>query len=152
MPRYSAFCLVALEGLTESLSKEMDPAWNITAVVVELGGFRTDGAGSSMKTFPLPPQYANSPSAAFRKVSFEPSHAIGDPKKAANAIIRIAGLPKPPLRIQLGTESMIIVSAKAKETVRNAEKFAEISHSTNADGVDKDAVAERMKMYIAQDD
>ena len=144
--------LAALEGLTESLSKEMDTAWNISAVIVELGGFRTEWAGSSLKTLPLPPQYASSPSAAFRQVSFDSSHAIGDPAKAAKALIRVADLPKPPLRIQFGTESMLIVIGKAKETIRNAEKYAEISHSTNLDGIDKDVVAEQMKMYIAQDD
>lgn len=51
----------------------MDPSWNITAIIVELGGFRTEWAGDSLKTFPSPPQYAdpNSPSSIFRKLSFD---------------------------------------------------------------------------------
>ena len=129
----------------------MDPSWNITAVVIELGGFRTEWGGSSLKTLPMPPQYAGSPSDQFRQQTFaNRGSAIGDPRKAAQAMIRVAGLPKPPLRIQFGTDALVILTAKARETMRDGEKYAEISHSTNADGVDKDAVAEKLKMYIAQ--
>ncbi|GJF00515.1 NAD(P)-dependent dehydrogenase [Phanerochaete sordida] len=146
----------ALEGMTESLRKEMDPSWNITAVIVQPGGFRTAWGGDSLKVFPSPPAYAapDSPCAAFRAMSFGggPSRAIGDPRKAGAALMRIAGMPAPPLRVQLGSESMAIVKAKAKETLVNAEKHADIAHSTNFDDVDKDAVLKMFEMYLAKSD
>lgn len=144
----------ALEGMTESLRKEMDPSWNITAVIIQPGGFRTEWGGESLKTFPSPAPYAdlNSPCSVFRQRAFGggPSHAIGDPKKAAQALIRVASMPDPPLRIQFGTESMAIVIGKARETLRDAEKYADIAHSTNCDGVDKDAVLSRFQMFVAK--
>ena len=149
---YMRSYLAALEGLTESLRREMDPSWNITGVIIEPGGFRTEWAGSSLKTLPPPPQYAdpNSPSMLFRKASFDPSVYIGDPAKAAEAFIKVAGMPEPPLRVQFGTESLAIVMGKAKETLDNASKHSAIAHSTNVDGVDKDAVLQMFGMYLAK--
>lgn len=143
---------LALEGFTESLSKEMDPSWNITATIIQLGGFRTEWGGSSLKIFPSPPQYTNpsSPCLQFRNAVFQGTGGLGDPAKAGKAMIAIADMPSVPLRFQFGTESMVIVTGKAKETLQNAEKYAEIAHSTNVDGVDKDAVMERFGMYISK--
>lgn len=142
----------ALESLTESLKREMNPSWNISAVIVELGGFRTEWAGESLKTLPQPPHYQgeDTPSSQFRAASFDSSKYIGDPAKAAKAFIAVADMKDPPLRIQFGTESMAIVSGKAKETYDNAQKYADIAHSTNIDGVDKDAVLQMFGMYISQ--
>lgn len=145
---------LALEGFTESLSKEMDPSWNITATIIQLGGFRTEWGGSSLKIFPSPPQYTNpsSPCLQFRNAVFRGTgdqDALGDPAKAGKAMIAIADMPSVPLRFQLGTESRAIVTGKAKETLQNAEKYADIAHSTNVDGVDKDAVMEKVGMHIS---
>lgn len=121
------------------------------AVVIELGGFRTEWAGDSLKQLPMPPHYANSPADHFRNAVFK-NHGqpIGDPRKAAKALIQVAGMPNPPLRVQMGTESMAIVIGKAQETIRNAEEHAELAHSTNADGVDQDAVLGQFAMHIAK--
>ncbi|EKM52014.1 uncharacterized protein PHACADRAFT_262462 [Phanerochaete carnosa HHB-10118-sp] len=143
----------ALEGLTESLRKEMDPSWNITATIIEPGGFRTEWGGKSLKVMPVHPKYAdpNSPCAVFRKMTFDGSmKPIGDPQKAARTLVKIAGLADVPLRLQLGTECMVIVAGKAKETLANVEKYADIAHSTNSDGVDKDAVLSMFAMYVAK--
>ncbi|GJE88094.1 hypothetical protein PsYK624_041770 [Phanerochaete sordida] len=142
----------ALEGLTESLRKEMDPSWNITGVVVQLGGFATEWAGDSLQALPPHPKYAapDSPCMRFREASFDTSRYIGDPKKAAQAFLRIAALPDPPLRLQLGTESMAIVKAKALGTATNADKYADLAHSSNFDGVDKDAVLSMFGMCITK--
>ena len=131
----------------------MDPSWNISATIIELGGFRTEWGGTSLKVFPSPPQYSSpdSPCSQFRKAAFGGGHSpIGDPAKAATAMIAIADMPSVPLRVQLGTESMFIVTSKAKETLQNAEKYADLAHSTNFDGVDKDAVLEKFSMYMSK--
>lgn len=121
----------------------MHPAWNIVPVIIELGGFRTEWSGSSLKTIPPPAAYtaADHPSALFRNMVFNGGHgAVGDPKKAGTAFIALADMKDPPLRVQFGTESYIIVWSKAKETMDDADKYVDLAHSTNADGVDKDAV------------
>ena len=130
----------------------MDISWNITGIIVELGGFRTEWAGNSLKTFPQLPPYAdpNSPTSFFRKVSFDPSTYIGDIAKAAQALLKVANMPDPPMRIQFGTESMAIVAGKAEETLEDARKYAGVAHSTNADGVDKDAVLQMFGLHVAK--
>ena len=45
-----------------------------------------------------------------------------------------------PTRIQFGTDAWAMVQAKAEKTIRDAVKWSEISHSTNNDGVDKEAI------------
>ena len=49
-PTTSIYCASkwAVEGLTESISQEMKPEWNIKLTCIEPGGFRTDWAGRSM--------------------------------------------------------------------------------------------------------
>ncbi|KAI0937996.1 hypothetical protein AcV7_003313 [Taiwanofungus camphoratus] len=137
----------ALEGLTESFTKEMDPSWNIKGVIVELGGFRTDWLSSSMTIKPPLPPYAHidSPCALFRHMSLNIPY-IGDPAKAPKALIAVAGLPDPPLRIQLGTDSMAMVKTSAKKTLKDAEKWADFAHQTNMDGVDKNQVLAMFNM------
>ena len=131
----------------------MLPSWSITGTNVELGGFRIEWAGDSLKTLPPPPPphaSADSPTVLFRKMSFDALQYTGDPKKAARAFLKVADLRDPPLRVQFGTESMATVLAKAKETAANAQKYADIAHSTNADSVDKDSVLSMFSMYIAK--
>ena len=129
----------ALEGFTEALSKEMVPAWNIRAVIVQPGGFRTEWAGSSMLTFPLPPPYdrADAPSVRFRELLGQ-SHAMGDPRRAAVALMQVAGMADPPLRVQLGTDAVLLVRGQALKTARESERYEELAHSTNAEGVDRE--------------
>lgn len=141
VPRAESRHATALEGLTESFTKEMDPSWNIKGVIVELGGFRTDWLSSSMTIKPPLPPYAHpdSPCALFRHMSLNIPY-IGDPAKAPKALIAVAGLPDPPLRIQLGTDSMAMVKTSAKKTLEDAERWADFAHQTNMDGVDKNQV------------
>ncbi|KAH9946650.1 NAD(P)-binding protein [Amylocystis lapponica] len=130
----------ALEGFTEALTKEMLPAWNIKAIIIEPGIFLTS-IYNQLTEFPIPPAYnhPDSPTLAFRKLLKDASGvAIGDVRKAAQAFMKVAALPNPPLRIQLGTDSLMLIRAKAEETIKDGEEYAELAHSTNADGVDRD--------------
>ena len=51
VPFFSLYCASkwAVEGMTEALSHELKPEWNIKLNIVEPGGFRTDWAGRSME-------------------------------------------------------------------------------------------------------
>ena len=140
-PDAQTFRFAALEGFTEAFTKEMVPEWNIRGVIIQPGGFRTEWAKSSMVTLPLPPQYdrPDAPSVKFRKLLAQ-NPMMGDPHKAALAIMQVAALPDPPLRIQLGTDAVLSVRNKALKTVTDAENYENLAHSTNADGVDRDRV------------
>ncbi|KAJ7356860.1 hypothetical protein DFH08DRAFT_850352 [Mycena albidolilacea] len=130
----------ALEGFTQAFVREMPPEWNIRGLIVEPGGFESEWASGSMQTFPAPPEYGpTSPSGVMRTV-LEPvnanAHTLGVPEKMAAAIIRAAGEKKLPLRLPLGSESWAIVRGQAQRTLREANEWEEVSHSTNRDGVD----------------
>jgi hypothetical protein len=68
--------------------------------------------------------------------------SIGDPEKAAAALIKLSHIPvnELPTRVQFGTDCWAMVKAKAEATARDAEKWSEISNSTNKDGVDKESM------------
>lgn len=133
------YFIQALEGLTESVTKEMLPEWNIKAVIIEPGGFRTEWNASSMERIPPHPLYAHptSPTSLFKQMAAE-NLTMGDPAKAAKAMMTIASIPNPPMRIQLGTESLIFARKKAQKTLDDTYEYEELSHSTNSDGIDRD--------------
>lgn len=70
------------------------------------------------------------------------SDPIGDPAKAAQVLLHIVTEPDPPCRLQLGSDCVVIVREKAKKTLRENEKWAELGHSTNYDWFEKDKVLE----------
>ena len=74
----------------------------------------------------------------------------GDPEKAAAALIKISHVPvdELPTRVQFGSDSWAIVKARAEATARDAVKWSEISHSTNKDGVDKEAIVGFMASLV----
>ncbi|THH13844.1 hypothetical protein EW146_g6424 [Bondarzewia mesenterica] len=124
----------ALEGFTEAFNREMPPEWNIKGIIIEPGGFPTNWGGSGMTILPFHPAYdENSPSHQFRRMR-ENYPDIGDVNKAAKAMIRIAGEPDPPQRLQLGSDCWGIVTMRARKTIQEAEEWAEVSHGTNQDG------------------
>ncbi|KAH9919876.1 hypothetical protein B0H21DRAFT_712945 [Amylocystis lapponica] len=146
-PTLAYYCAgkFALEAFTESFTKEMLPSWNIKGVIIEPGGFRTEWSRSSQVRIPVHPNYDSpeAPSLTFRKMMQQ--LFIGDPVRGAKAIMRIAGMEDPPLRIQLGTDSLLVVKKKALKTIEDGERLAELAHSTNAEGVERDAVLQQFK-------
>jgi hypothetical protein len=132
-----------LEGFTDSLSKELLPSWNIKASIIEPGGFDTQWRGD-LHEHPQPPAYSgpDTPTSQWRAMLASSPTAIGSPERAAAALIKLSHVPvnELPTRIQFGTDSWAMVKAKAEATARDAVKWSEISHSTNGDGVDKEAI------------
>lgn len=76
--------------------------------------------------------------------------ATGDPDKAAAALIKLSHVPtnELPTRVQFGSDCWAIVKARAEATIRDAEKWSEVSHSTNKDGVDKEAIITFMTSLV----
>lgn len=123
----------ALEGFTESFSKEMLPEWNIKCCILEPGGFET-GWSSAILGFETHPAYANNP-AHFRNLRTSIT-MLGDPAKGAKAIVKLSHEPKLPMRMPLGSDSFTIVNAKAHSVIKDAAKFEEISRMSDKDGMD----------------
>ena len=129
--------LLALEGFTESVRKEMTPEWNIQATIIEPGGFNTDWRNMETQ-LPLHPAYNtdNSPTKK-RRDTVSSIPFIGSPEKAAKAFITLAEKRQElPLRVQFGSDSLTIVRHTALKTISDSEKLESLSHSTNVDGID----------------
>ena len=99
---YYAATKFAVEGLSESLAKEVAP-FGIKVLIVEPGPFRTDWAGRSLKTPKRPvAAYEETAIARRREIQGYSGNQPGDPVRAAEAIIATIEQPNPPLRLPLG--------------------------------------------------
>ncbi|KAA1474161.1 NAD(P)-binding protein [Dentipellis sp. KUC8613] len=140
----------ALEGFSQALSREMPPEWNIKVVIVQPGGFATSWSTSGMVLVPPHPAYGpDAPSNRFRRMVAAHAASTGDVARGAQAMIRIAGEPDPPLRVQLGTDAWCIVRGQAEKTLRDSEKWEEFSHSTNRDEVGPERI-EQLKEALKE--
>ncbi|KAJ3562842.1 hypothetical protein NP233_g9325 [Leucocoprinus birnbaumii] len=137
----------ALEGFTEALAKEMDPAWNIQITILEPGPFRTRAHADNTAVFPVHPAYASNTSLASRQLRHwfaDKSGVTGDPVLAAERIYRFAmGYPihnsdsdkddgieaDVPLRLQLGDGSWSGIKATLEKRVEEMKAVETMAQS-----------------------
>lgn len=117
------------EDFTEAFTKEMVPEGNIRGIVIQPGGFRTEWAKSSMVALPLPPQHdrPDAPLVKFRQLIAH-SPMMGDPLRAAFAVMQIAALPGMPPRTQSAMDAVLAVRNGALKMVADAEEYVEPAH------------------------
>lgn len=103
---YYSASKAALEGLSGSLRKELEPL-GISVTIVEPGGFRTDFAGRSLtQSTEAIADYAET--AGKRRKEHDTAHGTqpGDPARAAEAIITAVDAPDSPLFLLLGSDAL----------------------------------------------
>lgn len=126
----------AVEGFSEALAKELAPL-GIAVTIVEPGYFRTDFLDSSSldTEATVIADYAET-AGATRTRAVGVNHAQpGDPAKAASAILRIAEADQPPLRIQLGHDSLTAVAGKLESVAAEQQAWQDLSIATDHDDV-----------------
>ncbi|QNE21948.1 SDR family NAD(P)-dependent oxidoreductase [Kribbella qitaiheensis] len=128
----------AVEGLSEALHGELKPL-GIDVTIVEPGLFRTDFLDeSSLHQAGQLADYAETVG-AMRGSLAEWNHAQpGDPIKAARAIVDLAELSDPPLRIQLGADAVARVEAKLDLVRTELDRWRKVSLSTDHDELSTD--------------
>ena len=119
-----------VEGFSEVLSREVAPL-GIKVTIVEPGGFRTDFAGSSTKLSEGNPDYDSTVGAIARFQRDYNGKQPGDPKKAAQAIVRLTQEPKPPLRLLLGSDAYNGAEKNDLARLEEARSWKELSLSTD---------------------
>ncbi|KAI0775605.1 NAD-P-binding protein [Trametes elegans] len=130
---YFAASKFALEGLTEALATEIDPAWNIKITIVEPGVFSTEGP-SKIVWPPLHPAYDNPDLPSYRlRNAWEGFKQVlpGDVKKAVQVIYDVAALPEPPLHLPLGKDAVETTRKKAAFLADEANKYESLSDNLN---------------------
>jgi NAD(P)-dependent dehydrogenase (short-subunit alcohol dehydrogenase family) len=124
----------AVEGFSEALAQEIKPL-GLKVTIVEPSGFRTDWAGASMG-YALPLEaYAQSVGVMQAYLKQSAGRQPGDPRKGAAAILKIAQLAEPPLRVPLGTDGMAYLRDGYKTSAEELERWSEITQSTDFDGL-----------------
>ncbi|KAI3600467.1 NAD(P)-bindingprotein [Moniliophthora roreri] len=118
----------ALEGFTEALAKEMDPAWNIKITILEPGAFKTRAHTDNTTSFPSHPAYSENPNLASNQVRqwfSDRSGITGDPVLAAKRIYEFveADEAEIPMRLQLGDDSWYGIKAKLEGVIQEQQKF-----------------------------
>ncbi len=119
-----------VEGFSEVLAREVGPL-GIKVTIVEPGGFRTDFAGSSQTILADNPVYAATVGAVARFQREYDGKQPGDPKRAALAILNLASLDEPPMRLLLGRDA-VRAAAEAERARSDADrKWRSLSESTD---------------------
>jgi NAD(P)-dependent dehydrogenase (short-subunit alcohol dehydrogenase family) len=117
-------------GFSEVLAKEVGPL-GIKVTIIEPGGFRTDFAGSSTTIAPDNPVYASTVGAVARFQREYDGAQPGDPAKAAAAILRVAMLDEPPLRLLLGSDAVRVAEEAEHARSESDKKWRQLSESTD---------------------
>src|SRR6202051_2001090 len=119
-----------VEGFSEALSKEVGPL-GIKVTIVEPGGFRTDFAGSSTALREGRPEYDATVGATVRFQRDYGGKQPGDPVKAAAALLHIASLSQPPLRLLLGSDAYNAAENHALQILATDLEWKDLSVSTD---------------------
>lgn len=119
-----------IEGFSESLSREVRPL-GVKVTIVEPGGFRTDFAGASTNLREGRPEYDATVGATVRFQRSYNGKQPGDPAKAAAAVLHLASLSDPPLRLLLGSDSYNAAEQHALQTLESDRQWKDLSISTD---------------------
>ncbi|WP_175781438.1 oxidoreductase [Burkholderia cenocepacia] len=114
MPGIAYYCgsKFALEGISETLGKELEP-FGIAVTAVAPGSFRTDWAGRSMARTPRSIADYDALFDPIRRAREEKSgKQPGDPAKAARAMLAVIAADHPPAHLLLGSDALRLVRNK----------------------------------------
>lgn len=133
MPGIAYYCgsKFALEGISEALGKEVrDLGIHVTAVAP--GSFRTEWAGRSMVRSPRSIRDYDALFDPIRQRRQQNSgQQLGDPAKAAAAMLRIIESDDPPAHLLLGSDALGLVREKAADLLKDLERWEPVTRSTD---------------------
>lgn len=124
----------AVAGFSEVLINEVAPL-GIQVTIVEPGGFATDWAGSSMKNYPVQPDYEATVGETNKRLRGNPEAARGVPTKAAKVLLELVSMEKQPRRLLLGSDAYVLAKATLQELAANDDANRALSASTDAGGL-----------------
>jgi NAD(P)-dependent dehydrogenase (short-subunit alcohol dehydrogenase family) len=127
----------ALEGFSECLAKEISP-FGLFVTLVEPGPFRTEFLTPESAQFRGKPIADYDDRRAQIRSGFEERNGLqpGDPAKLAEAIVRLANEPNPPMRFLAGSVAVNAAEEKLAAMRTEFEKWRELSVSTDGDYTD----------------
>jgi NAD(P)-dependent dehydrogenase (short-subunit alcohol dehydrogenase family) len=128
---YYSAAKYALEGLSDTLSKEVAPL-GIRVIIIDPGAFRTDFAGRSLKgAKKVIADYEGTVGPRRKENDKSSGTQPGDPQKAAEVIVELEESDEVPLRILLGTDAVKIISKELEAQQQELEKWKSVSIKTD---------------------
>lgn len=135
MPGIAYYCgsKFALEGISESLGKEVR-GFGIAVTAVAPGSFRTDWAGRSMtRTSRSIPDYDAVFDPIRRAREEKSGKQLGDPAKAARAMLAAVAADHPPTHLLLGSDALALVRDHLAALEDELNAWEEMTVSTDHD-------------------
>jgi NAD(P)-dependent dehydrogenase (short-subunit alcohol dehydrogenase family) len=121
----------ALEGMSEALAGEVAPL-GIRVTIIEPGPFRTYFHGRSMEYAESIDDYQQTPAGALReRFPAQDGTQPGDPRKAAEAIIKAVRDESSPLRLPLGQQAVSRIRAKLEGQLADLRAWEKVSLDTS---------------------
>jgi NAD(P)-dependent dehydrogenase (short-subunit alcohol dehydrogenase family) len=133
LPGISYYCgsKFALEGISESVGKEVKPL-GITVTAVAPGSFRTDWAGRSMVRAPRSIADYDGLFDPIREARRQKSgRQLGDPAKAARAMLDVIASDSPPTHLLLGSDAIDLVRQKWSLLGEEIDQWEVVTRSTD---------------------
>ncbi|SCO80689.1 related to ketoreductases [Fusarium oxysporum] len=118
----------AVGGFSTVLAKEVAP-FGIKITVLEPGGMKTDWAGSSMGCPEISEGY-QATVGAMREARARYASKWSEPNKIARAILYIAGVKDPPLRLLLGPDTVSHAEEASTSLASSDEKWRHVTNLT----------------------
>ena len=130
-PGFGAYCATkfALEGLTQTLSQEVD--FGVTFLIVEPGAFRTGlfNPDAAYTSAPMP-EYAATVGPTRAYLRSGDGTQSGDPAKAAQAILTALDAPDPPLRLVLGGDAIDSIRGRLESLTAELSRWETVGRDT----------------------
>jgi NAD(P)-dependent dehydrogenase (short-subunit alcohol dehydrogenase family) len=124
----------AVEGLSESLAREVEPL-GIKVLLVEPGPFRTDWAGRSLRqSAQFIGDYEQTAGRRRREIGSYSGTQPGDPARAAEAVIAALQETAPPDHLVLGRDGYERVEQQLRYMLDNLSKWRSLSLSADFPG------------------
>jgi NAD(P)-dependent dehydrogenase (short-subunit alcohol dehydrogenase family) len=133
LPGISYYCgsKFALEGISEVVGMEVEP-FGIAVTAVAPGSFRTDWAGRSMIRTPRSIADYDGLFDPIREAREQKSgKQLGDPAKAARAMLNLIDGDSPPAHLLLGTDALNLVRQKLSDLTAEINQWEAITRSTD---------------------
>lgn len=133
MPGISYYCgsKFALEGISSALATEVAP-FGIAVTAVAPGSFRTDWAGRSMQRAPRTIADYDALFDPVRQAREEKSgKQLGDPVKAAQAMLAVIAADHPPAHLLLGSDALRLVRQGMAARAAQFEAWEALTVSTD---------------------
>lgn len=128
----------ALEAFSETLSKEVEP-YGIKVTIVEPGLFRTDLIKRSLVVGEnrMVETYASTFTDWLREMD---GKQPGDPRKAAQGMIKVVESKNPPLRLPLGEDAILAIEAELENVRNDIAPWRQVGIDTAFEGMKAEAI------------